>query len=130
MAELKKICRLVSKLYLSFLAIGISVGPSILARDAGSSSSKMEREQGIANGNAKQNSIEEINRSTTPKISLEVKPFEPIVFKFPDTPPRKGEAANKYANNLLASLKSGAFDPNLNMTGESCARGLGTLYIV
>lgn len=68
----------------------------------------------------------------TPNISENDKIFDPIVMKFPDTPERKGEAATKYVNDLLAPLKSGAKekDPYLSMTGESCARGLGSLYNV
>ncbi|XP_031636652.1 uncharacterized protein LOC116349388 [Contarinia nasturtii] len=65
-------------------------------------------------------------------LGLNVHKLEPIKLKFPDIPERKGPAAIEYVNDLLTPLKSGASDkdPNLIMTGESCARGLGSLYIV
>lgn len=67
-------------------------------------------------------------QKTTPKFTGV---FQPIDMKFPETV-RSGSAAEEYKVSKLASLKSGARkeDPNLIMTGESCARGLGSLYDV
>lgn len=57
--------------------------------------------------------------------------FEPLQTKFPDTK-RTGAKAEKYKEELLSSLHGRAQkeDKNLKMTGESCARGLGSLYKV
>lgn len=59
------------------------------------------------------------------------KVFEQIPMDFPDTV-RTGAAAAEYKKMKLAPLSSGAQkeDPNMKMTGESCARGLGSLYEV
>ncbi|XP_055310967.1 uncharacterized protein LOC129573861 [Sitodiplosis mosellana] len=52
--------------------------------------------------------------------------------KFPNTPERKGVDAQNYANKLMKEVPKFAQkeDPNLKMTGESCAHGLGSLYVV
>lgn len=57
--------------------------------------------------------------------------FQPIAMEFPDTE-RTGVAAIEYKTMKLAPLSSGARkeDPNMQMTGKSCARGLGSLYEV
>lgn len=56
--------------------------------------------------------------------------FEPLQIKFPDTK-RTGAMAEKYKEELLSTLHGRAKDDkNLKMTGESCARGLGSLYQV
>lgn len=58
------------------------------------------------------------------------KVFEPLQTKFPDTK-RTGAKAEKYKEELLKTLHGRAKDDkNLKMTGESCARGLGSLYKV
>lgn len=57
--------------------------------------------------------------------------FEPLQTKFPDTK-RTGAKAEKYKEELLSGLpkRGQKEDKNLKMTGESCARGLGSLYKV
>lgn len=57
--------------------------------------------------------------------------FAPLQTKFPDTK-RTGAKAEKYKEELLKSLpaRGQKEDKNLKMTGESCARGLGSLYNV
>lgn len=59
------------------------------------------------------------------------KKFEPIKMVFPDTV-RTGAAATEYKAEKLKPLPARAKidDPNIIMTGKSCARGLGSLYEV
>lgn len=100
--------------------------------------SKMENRVQISkNRNAKPKPIptiveEEINQSKIPKVSMKSKFFEPIVMRFPDTSPRIGADALAYKKELLKNLPKPAQkdDQNIIMTGESCARGLGSWYRV
>lgn len=46
---------------------------------------------------------------------------------FPDII-RTGQDAIDYANEMKEKLPKGAIDPNLIMTGKSCARGRGNVY--
>lgn len=57
--------------------------------------------------------------------------FEPLPMKLSNTV-RTGAQAEKYKEDLLDGLhgKAKKEDKNLKMTGESCARGLGSLYKV
>lgn len=57
--------------------------------------------------------------------------FEPLPMKLPNTT-RTGVKAEQYKEDLLDGLHGRARkgDKNLKMTGESCARGLGSLYKV
>lgn len=57
--------------------------------------------------------------------------FEPLPMKLSNTV-RTGAKAEKYKEDLLSGLHGRAQkeDKNLKMTGESCARGLGSLYKV
>lgn len=56
--------------------------------------------------------------------------FKPLLMKFPDKT-RTQEEAEDYMNALSDKLSAAAQkDNNIQMTGESCARGLGHLYKV
>lgn len=55
--------------------------------------------------------------------------FEPIEMDFPDTTRTKQEAKD-YVDGLKKKFGAGAIDTNLIMTGESCARGRGSMYHV
>lgn len=57
--------------------------------------------------------------------------FEPLPMKLSNTE-RTGAKAEKYKEDLLNGLHGSAKkeDRNLKMTGESCAKGLGSLYKV
>ncbi|XP_031630221.1 uncharacterized protein LOC116345185 isoform X2 [Contarinia nasturtii] len=75
-------------------------------------------------------SVEQFQRSMSTRPSIPGIFFEPIKMNFPKTPARKGVAATKYVNNILERMEPLAKDKNLIMTGESCANGLGSIYIV
>lgn len=85
------------------------------------------------NGNTKKEPKTAATKTETPKFERKpgTKVFEPIEMVFPDTV-RTGAAADEYKQTKLAPLPARAKkdDPNMVMTGESCARGLGSLYKV
>lgn len=76
-------------------------------------------------------SIKPTDVEVKPHILYTAPKFEPINMSFPDTV-RIGAEAEAYKKEKLASLPARAQkeDPNLKITGESCARGLGSLYEV
>lgn len=128
------VCRFLSSANILHLIFTIFIGTSV-AKEL--ESNVVDNEYGGAQGNretvnAVQNSQVANVVESIKSMSLNGNHFDPIALKFPDTPARNGEAAKKYVKDLLAPLKSGASekDPNLEMTGQSCARGLGSLYIV
>lgn len=57
--------------------------------------------------------------------------FEPLLMEFPNTT-RNDAQAKEYIEILSKTMKGKArsLDANLQMTGKSCARGLGHLYNV
>lgn len=131
------------------LAIQVFVAPCALAKDSGyqhSLSNRNHAKDQISKGWPKskphfskpKDSDADENQPIAPSV-VEDKPhvpytgpkFEPIKMSFPDTV-RTGAEAEKYKKEKLAKLPARAQkeDKNLKMTGESCARGLGSLYEV
>lgn len=69
--------------------------------------------------------------NSVPFAKSNSKIFEPLPMKLSNTV-RTGAKADQYKKDLLEGLHGSARkeDRNLKMTGESCARGLGSLYKV
>lgn len=147
MANSKEICRKI--LYSYFLFFLITIGPYFFVNAGKNRVSRPNPRQNYHRQEQNQQKLietkkygkpkkpnpvltieEEINRSRIPKVRKNEIFFDPIILNCPTTSPRIGKDAEMYREKILKPFGSRALDKNLIMTGESCACGRGSVYIV